>query len=58
MRNAVVAAPAVGYCCCGVGIVTVEVVDSVVADDRVGDAAMEHEDEEDVDDGEYGELQW
>lgn len=53
-----VGAAAEGYCCCGVGIVTVEVVDSVVADDRVGDAAMEHEDEEDVDEGEYGELQW
>lgn len=56
MRNAVAgaaaAAAAEGYCCCGVGIVTVEVVDRVVADDSVGDAAMEHDDEEDVDEGE------
>jgi len=35
-----------------VGIVAVEVVDSVVADERVGEVAIEQEDEEDADEGE------
>lgn len=60
MRNAAVgaAAAAAAYCCCGVGIVAVDVVDSVVADDSVGDVAMEQEDDEEAEEGEYGELQW
>jgi len=35
-----------------VGIVAVEVVDSVVAEERVGEVAIEQEDDEEADEGE------